>query len=123
MNPCPEKNTQPKSATETSAIPVVPPAPDAQTTGYDQNPADSVKPIDKICFQSDDGLLVVRQMVNQIGKYPRSAVLYYALSVALARSGNPNDAVWALDQALRLSKTNPPFSCWCGDSWSRTATG
>jgi hypothetical protein len=58
MNPC--INTP--NYTTTAVIPVT----------YNQNTASAVIPIDKTCYESDDGQFRVDQLVNNAAKYPPS---------------------------------------------------
>ena len=70
---------------------------------YSQNTADSIKPIDKVCFVSDDGQIVIRQKVKTAQKHPPSD---YPCIVIESRALVPHSRVRRLpDGGLELMLT------------------
>ena len=60
-------NEQPESNTSKDAVPKPAPIPPQDSTN-----ARVALPVDKICWQSDDGLVVIKQLVTQAQKFPPS---------------------------------------------------
>lgn len=72
-NPEPNQNPKPLTPAETQAIvtSILEKNPKPPAT-YDQNPADAIIPTDKICYESEDGLVRIDQLVYTTEKFPPS---------------------------------------------------